>query len=236
MISLPGTNAKPNGVIPEEECTVGPVGMPLATLYVSISLVAFSVTTLPYRQDRMRSLAGPTFVPLSGALDFWIERNAPLRVIRKPEMELLASLRTKSRSPCTARLTGSIPREATLSTNCKPLLSIRKLVISLLPASTAKRNRPSSLCAMDPCTVPAIDGLPRLPVSNDWSNSKPPVPRNEGDNLVVRRAVAKGIESYGSNTIGAADVRNRSWTHTCAGEWVRRRRSTAGARGEQSDR
>ena len=174
MVSLFGTNAKPNGVMPDEAWTVGPVGMPTETLYVSMLLVFFSVTTKTRPLPSNEISAGPTPVPLRGALELGIARSLPLRVMRKPEIELLPSLRTKSKPRRTARLIGCVPREATLSTNCRPPGTTRKLVISLLPASTAKRKRLSSLVAIDPWTVPAIDGSPRPPVSNDWSYWRPP--------------------------------------------------------------
>ena len=58
--------------------------MPAATLYVSMSFVAFSVTTniLPLVSNPIS--AGPTPMPLSGALEFATGRSHPLREMWKP--------------------------------------------------------------------------------------------------------------------------------------------------------
>ena len=56
-------------------------------------LVPFSVTTSTPPVWSNEISAGPTLLPLSGAFELGIARKMPLRVMRNPAIELLASLR-----------------------------------------------------------------------------------------------------------------------------------------------
>jgi hypothetical protein len=74
--------AKPNGVTPEEGVTVGPEGMPsFLTEYVSIILVAFSVTTKDLPSGLKEICAGPGAAPTLLLLH---ERVDPANAVNLP--------------------------------------------------------------------------------------------------------------------------------------------------------
>ncbi|MGH2947805.1 MAG: hypothetical protein ACRDPC_16390 [Solirubrobacteraceae bacterium] len=118
-------NAKPKGVCPEDAKASGPLGRPSRpTVYVSITFVAFSVTTSTLPEGSSSICAGPTWGALSGRVEPSIGRSCPWRPIRKPLMlpgpPAPPALRTYSRSRCTVTLTGVSPPDGTVSTSRRP--------------------------------------------------------------------------------------------------------------------
>src|SRR5947208_1833984 len=188
------SKSNPNGVAPTEAYTRGVPARPSGpTAYVSIVCEPFSVTTSVSPPGENDTCAGVELPVPSGCVELasGVRESAP--TVKPVMLPAPPALSTYSDLPCTVRLIGRTPPEATVAWSSRPPGRTEKSETELLPALTAKSCRLSLLRAMAPCE-PSPAPVPVPPVGNVPCGAS--VPSAERSNAITAFPAGEFVSVY----------------------------------------